>query len=104
VVTTAAGSPGTLISIELILPPNMHPWYMPTNSRRPDKGSIPKVRGSSRAIPVTGPSPGSAPTIVPSVTPTKPQNRRTGSRDARMPEKSVCRSIMLRYLLKKYSL
>jgi len=47
----------------------MAPTYMPSNAEKASTAGIPKVRGISRATPMAAVSPGSAPKMMPRVTP-----------------------------------
>src|SRR5512137_1704178 len=62
---------------------------MPANMISAPVGSILVVSGSSMATVSAGPTPGSTPIAVPSVTPTKPQNRLIGASATPKPASSA---------------
>jgi hypothetical protein len=77
-VTTEAASPGMCSRIEVVEPPYCAPWRMPASRINAVSGGMPKVSGSSSAMVVTGPRPGSTPASVPTSTPRKQKPRLTG--------------------------
>src|SRR5688572_3162327 len=57
------------MSTAVMVPPYMVPAYMAASMMMPEVGSMPKVSGSSIATPEGGPTPGSAPIRMPTITP-----------------------------------
>ncbi len=93
-VTTDADSPGVLISTDVIVPPYIVPAYSAASMMIPEVGFMPNVSGSNSATPEGGPTPGSAPIRMPSVTPAAAINRLKGvsateKPRARLPRKSM---------------